>query len=36
MVKGLISQLTTMVIAKPLGRSPTCRKLAKSTFTIMG
>ena len=36
MVKGLISQLTTMVTTSPLGRSPMWLRLAKSTLTIIG
>ena len=36
MENGLISQLTAMVMIKPFGRSPIWRRLAKSTFTIIG
>ena len=35
-MNGLINQLTTSVMHKPLGFLPTSRKEAKSTFTIIG
>ena len=36
MVNGLISQLTTSVMMRPRGRSPTRRTAANSMLTIIG